>query len=69
MRYVDARIEDYRREETYRIYVTRSLQLAPQKSYMSESYYDILNRKIDNRSGAEIVADVMQRGDLKFKEE
>ena len=67
MRYVEARIEEYNREEAYRIYVTRSLQLVPQNSYITIPFTDILKSKvIDNRTGEEIVTDVMKRAGLKF---
>ena len=67
MRYVEARFEDYQREETYRIYVTKSLQLAPQNGYMENSYFDIIFDNIEPElSGEEIIADVMLRAELSF---
>lgn len=71
MRYVDARIEEYNREEAYRIYVSTSLQLIPQNKCLQKSYREILNdmnRVVDTRSGDEIVADVMLHAGLKFGE-
>lgn len=65
MRYVEARLEEEDREEAYRIYVTRSLQLIPQSGYIPETYYDITHNKIDNRTGDDIVLDIMQRAGLK----
>ena len=67
MRYVEARIDEYNREEAYRIYVTRSLQLVPQNSYITTPFTDILKPKVvDNRTGEEIAMDVMKRAGLKF---
>lgn len=67
MRYVEARLDEYQREEAYRIYVTKSLQLNPQGQYLTASYIDCLTpRKIDKRSGDEIVVDIMNRAELKF---
>lgn len=66
MRYVEARIDEFDREEAYRIYVTRSLQLAPQDGYIEESYYDIMHNKIDTRNGDEIAIDIMTRAGLNF---
>lgn len=67
MRYVEARLDEYQREETYRFYVTKSLQLAPQGQYLTASYTDCLTpEKKDNRSGDEIVIDIMSRAGLKF---
>ena len=70
MRYVEARIEEEDREEAYRIYVTRSLQLIPQQGYMQNSYYDIINDnvEIDTRDGDEIAVDIIERAGLRFAE-
>jgi len=69
MRYVEARIDKYQREEAYRIYTTRSLQLAPQNKYIKSSFSDIINKKnIDNKSGDEIALDIFSKAGLKFEE-
>lgn len=69
MRYVEARIEQENREEAYRIYVTKSLQLAPQHQCLRLSYLDFLKpQKIDKRTGDEIAADIMKRAGLSFEE-
>ena len=67
MRYADARFEQFTRDEAYRMYVSRSLQLAPQQGYIEESYYDILHTKQDNRTGDEIALDIIQRAELEFE--
>lgn len=67
MRYVEARIDEYHREEAYRIYVTKSLQLAPQNKYVRMSYNEALKpQKVDNRGGDEIAMDIISRAGLKF---
>lgn len=67
MRYVDARLSEYKREQTYRFYVTKSLQLAPQNKYMQVSYDEILKRKpVPQKTGDEILADVMKGAGLSF---
>lgn len=70
MRYVEARLEESNREEAYRIYVSKSLQLIPQDRYLKvDCYLDLLKkRNADNRSGDEIVSDIMLRAGLKFGE-
>lgn len=69
MRYVEARAEEDDRELTYRIYVSRSLQLIPQNKYLKKDFYEYLNPKAeDNRSGNEIVSDIMLRAGLHFEE-
>lgn len=67
MRYVEARFEEKYRDEAYRIYVTRSLQLAPQGKYIQINYGDLLKpQKIDNRSGDEIAMSVIEKAGLSF---
>ena len=67
MRYVEARIDEHNREEAYRIYVTKSLQLSPQNKYLTATYEDMLKpHKIDRRTGDEIVVDIIKRAGLKF---
>ena len=69
MRYVEARIEENYREATYRFYVTRSLQLAPQSQCLKMSYMDIITpHEEDVRNGDEILADIMLRAGLKFED-
>lgn len=71
MRYVEARIDDFNREEAYRIYVSKSLQLIPQNKCLQKSYSEIINeskRERDTRSGDEIVADIMLNAGLRFEE-
>ena len=62
-------MEQNSREEAYRIYVTKSLQLIPQNGFLSTSYIDFLNpKKVDERNGDEIVADTMKLAGLKFED-
>lgn len=67
MRYVVARFEEQQREMAYRNYVTRSLQLIPQNSYITASFDEILHpEKIDTRTGDEIAEDVIAKAGLTF---
>ena len=70
MRYVEARIDEYQREEAYRIYVTRSLQLIPQSQHLQKTYLDIVTGpKVEEvRSGGQIAMEVMKNAGLKFGE-
>ena len=69
MRYVNARIEEYDRDEVYRIYVARSLQLAPQGKYVTLSYSEMLeSEQTEVKSGDEIVNDIILRAGLVFGE-
>lgn len=68
MRYVEARFDEYQREKAYRIYVTKSLQLIPQSKYITKSFEETMNpKKVDTRSGDQIVMDVMKLAGLKFE--
>lgn len=67
MRYVEARLDEYNRDETYRIFVTKSLQLIPQNKCLTKDYADLLHPKQeDNRSAEEIVIDVVKKAGLHF---
>lgn len=67
MRYVEARLDDYQRELAYRSYVTKSLQLIPQNSYITTTFDEIMHpEKIDTRSGDDIAADVIKNAGLTF---
>lgn len=69
MRYVEARMDEYNREEAYRIYVTRSIQLAPQGKYLQVSYLDTLhydNNK-ETKSGDDIAKDIITKAGLHFR--
>lgn len=67
MRYVEARLGKYKREETYRFFVTESLRLAPQHKFLTKSYREFLKpQKIDTRNGDEIAIDVIKKAGLSF---
>lgn len=70
MRYVIARFNQKDRDEAYRIYVTKSLQLIPQNQCLKVDYYDIIHKKTetDTRSGDDIVKDIMALAGLRFEE-
>lgn len=68
MRYVLARLEENNREEAYRIFVTKSLQLIPQNKYLTMDYVDTIKpKKIDNKTGNEIVIDTIKKAGLRLK--
>lgn len=67
MRYVEARAEEEQRDETYRIFVTKSLQLIPQNKYISKDFKDILHpEKMDTRTAEQIASDVISKAGLNF---
>lgn len=68
MRYVEARLDEFYRDERYRIYVTRSLQLAPQGGWLTTPYDDIV-RPEPELTGEDIAIDVITKAGLVFKEE
>lgn len=72
MRYVKARIEEYQRELTYRIYVTDSLRLMPQDKYLPKRYVELLpelNTPEDKRTAEEIALDVISAAGLRLVDE
>ena len=68
MRYVEARIDEYNREQTYRFYVTKSLQLIPQSKYLETQYLDMLKPQEKSKTGDDIVRETMKLAGLKFGE-
>lgn len=70
MRYVEARIEEAKREETYRIFVTKSLQLIPQNKYITQGYEEFVKpQNISpeaHKSGGQIAAEVIKNAGLNF---
>ncbi len=64
IRYAKARYDGFRRAETYRIYVTKSLKAMVG---MNIDYTDMFHhggKTQDTRSGEEIAADVIKRAGL-----
>lgn len=72
MRYATARFNQHQRDLAYRIYVTDCLRMATentakmsQSSYTAARFYDIINPKpVDNRTGEEIAADIINRAGI-----
>lgn len=70
MRYVLARLEKEEREQAYRFYVTKGLQLVPQNKWITMDYMELLNPQAVEKpkSGDEIALDIISRAGLKFGE-
>lgn len=71
MRYVEARLDEYQREEAYRFYLGKSLQLIPQNKWLKNDYFYFVNpekKPRESRSGDQIAADIMKRAGLHFEE-
>lgn len=59
MRYVMARYQKEQRDVAYRIFVTDSLQLAPQNKYRTDRFADIIRpAPQETRSSAEIIEQI-----------
>ena len=64
-------------EKAYRVYVTDALRLTVENtakyaggSYIKSRYIDVIEpKKVDNRTGDEIVADIIKRAGLVVKHE
>lgn len=65
---MEARLNEQIREDAYRIYITRSLQLIPQNKYITKDFAEALNEKdTDVRSGEEIAIDIIKGAGLSFE--
>lgn len=67
MRYAISRYNEKKRDDAYRYYITDSIFYYAQNKALKSRFYDLLNMKIDNRSGDEIAADVISRAGLSIK--
>ena len=65
-----APIEEAKREETYRIFVTKSLQLIPQNKYITQGYEEFVKPQNTSheahKSGGQIAAEVIKNAGLNF---
>lgn len=69
MRYVEARLDEYKREEAYRIFVAESIRLAPQGKAFSRSYLEFVKpHEVDTRSGDDIASDIIAKAGLFFED-
>ena len=60
IRYYEAKLKAHMDDMGYRIYVTDCLQTAPQNKYITVRYADLIKKQeVDNRSGDEIAAQVI----------
>ena len=72
MRYAMARYQSLQRDLVYRIYLTDCLRIIGENtakigggSYITAKFSDIINQEpIDNRSGEEIAADIINRAGI-----
>lgn len=67
MRFVHARIAQDGEEYTYRVYMSDAIHNYAQGKYSNYRWADVLDMKIDMRSGNEIVEDVMRQAGLTFE--
>lgn len=72
MRYATARFNQHQRDLAYRIYVTDCLRIISENtakigggSYITAKFADIINPKpVDNRTGEEIAAEIINRAGI-----
>ena len=70
MRYVEARIDKFKREEMYRIFVSESLRIAPEGKHITKTWSDFINQTQQEPVDAEeIINDVMLKAGLSFGRE
>lgn len=63
-----AKYDIMQREEFFRNYVTDSMYYKGQNMHIGAKYSELLNHKIDNRTGDEIALDVIMKANLKVKD-
>lgn len=71
IQYAKARAKEKADTLAYRVYMSETLRLSAQNKYITATYLDFINNKVENdtRSGDEIAADVINRLGLRFKQD
>lgn len=70
MRYVEARIDNFKREEMYRIFISESLRIAPEGKHITKTWSDFINQTQEEPVDAEdVINDVMLKAGLSFGRE
>lgn len=70
MRYIEARIDDFKREEMYRIFISETLRIAPEGKHITKTWSDFINQTQEEPVDAEeIINDVMLNAGLSFGRE
>lgn len=70
MRYIEARIDDFKREEMYRIFISETLRIAPEGKHITKTWSEFINQTEQEPVDAEeIINDVMLNAGLSFGSE
>lgn len=69
MRYYDAKWNKNLENKRYRVYITDALKAQAEGARMSERWIDTINKKVETRTGDEIVLEVFNQAGLKFKKD
>lgn len=69
LRYAISRFKKEQREMAFRIYITDSLYYARREEMIGERWIDLLNKKVDLRTGDEIARDIIKGAGLELKDE
>ena len=70
MRYIEARIDDFKRDEMYRIFISETLRIAPEGKHITKTWSEFINQTEQEPVDAEeIINDVMLNAGLSFGSE
>lgn len=70
MRYIEARIDDFKRDEMYRIFISETLRIAPEGKHITKTWSEFVNQTEQEPVDAEeIINDVMLNAGLSFGSE
>lgn len=69
MQYFNAKWKKAIDEKRYRVYVTDSLYALTRGSTLSDRWIELLEKKVDTRTGDEVILDVMKNAGLSFKKD
>lgn len=70
MRYIEARLDAFKRDEMYRIFISETLRIAPEGKHITKTWSEFINQTEQEPVDAEeIINDVMLNAGLSFGSE
>jgi hypothetical protein len=70
MRYIEARLDAFKRDEMYRIFISETLRIAPEGKHITKTWSEFINKTEQEPVDAkEIINEVMLNAGLSFGRE
>lgn len=70
MRYIEARLDAFKRDEMYRIFISETLRIAPEGKHITKTWSEFINQTEQEPVDAEeVINEVMLNAGLSFGSE